>query len=204
MHQFDSQFQLSLICIVYDIFLTQPESHTMGTRSLYNVPIVFWFLLTLLVHMLICLGTNGFSIKLIPRYSIDLVFFPKNLSQPEKHNRMVELSKARALHFQSMNFADVINSTKQGIKELHPMVRNFGSFYVANIEFGTPPYAVLLAMDTGSDETWVQGEGYHICFPLIVGNFKYQESMTYDYVHCDNPICVPRICQEDKCIFDRR
>ena len=154
--------------------------------------------------MLICLGTNGFSIKLIPRYFIDLVLFPKNLNQREKHNRMVELSKAPALHFQSMNFANVINSTKQGIKVLRPMVHNFGSFYGANIEVGTPPYSELLAVDTGSDETWVQGEGCHICFPLIVGNFKYQESMTYNYVHCDHPICVPRICQENKCIFYRR
>ncbi|XP_023879361.2 aspartic proteinase CDR1 [Quercus suber] len=62
-----------------------------------------------------------------------------------------------------MNFANVINSTKQGIKVLRPMVHNFGSFYVANIEFGTPPYSELLAVDTGSDETWNMSREQNKC-----------------------------------------
>ena len=129
----------------------------MGTRSLYTVPIIIWSLLTLLVHMLICLGTNGFSLKLIPQYSIDSVIFPKNLSQHEKNNRIVELSKARALHFQSMNFT---NATKQGIKALEPkIVYHPRNFYVAQMDIGTTPYSALLVVDTGSETTWVQGEG---------------------------------------------
>ena len=136
----------------------------MGTRSLYTVPIIFWSLLTLLVHMLICLGTNGFSLKLIPQYSIDSVIFPKNLSQHEKHNRMVELSKDLALHFQSMNFT---NATKQGIKALEPkIVYHPRNFYVAQMDIGTTPYSALLVVDTGSETTWVQGEGCTSCFPL--------------------------------------
>ena len=152
--------------------------------------------------MLTCLGTNCFSIKLLPRYSIDSVLFPKNLSQQEKLNRLVELSKARAFHFQSMNFSDALNSTKQGIKELQPSVRNYGSFYAANVEIGlSPSYDALLLVDTNSDETWVQGEGCTECFDLISGNFKYKESETYNMMPCDHPLCVPRICVENVCRY---
>ncbi len=92
----------------------------MGTRNHSDVPIVFWSLLALLIHMLNCLGANGFSIKLIPRYSIDSSLFPQNLSLLEKNYRIAELSKARALCFKFMNFANSINSTKQGIQTLQP------------------------------------------------------------------------------------
>ncbi|KAL4612544.1 hypothetical protein ACB092_08G208000 [Castanea dentata] len=151
----------------------------MGTRSLYDVPTVFWSLLTLLIHMHTRLGTNGFNIKLIPKYSIDSVLFPKNLSQQEKRNRLVELSKTRALHFQSLNFANAINSTKQGIKVLQPSVERYSRFNVAEVAIGTPPYNVLLLVDTGSEETWVQGEGCSKCFDLIYDNFE---------------ICIDNVC----------
>lgn len=126
----------------------------MVTRRIYDVPIVFWSLLTLLVHMFTSLGTNGFSIKIVPRYSIDSVLFPKNLSRQEKHNKIVELSKARALPFQSMNFTNAINSTKQGINELQPVMKLYpNNFYVSKIEIGTTPYSAILLVDTDSDET---------------------------------------------------
>ena len=172
----------------------------MGTRSLYTVPIILWSLLTLLVHMLICLGTNGFSLKLIPQYSIDSVIFPKNLSQHEKHNRMVELSKDLALHFQPMNFT---NATKQGIKALEPkIVYHPRNFYVAQMDIGTTPYSALLVVDTGSETTWVQGEGCTSCFPLCVGNFKYKESRSISPVSCDDPLCFPRICEDNICVYE--
>ena len=76
-------------------------------------------------------------------------------------------------------WANVINSTKQGIKELQPIVMiHPGYFYVAKIEIGTAPYSALLLVDNGSDETWVQGNGCDKCFPLSVGNFKYKQSRT--------------------------
>ncbi|KAL4612543.1 hypothetical protein ACB092_08G207900 [Castanea dentata] len=173
----------------------------MGTRSLYDVPTVFWSLLTLLIHMHTRLGTNGFNIKLIPKYSIDSVLFPKNLSQQEKQNRLVELSKTRALHFQSLNFANAINSTKQGIKVLQPSVQRYDQFYVAEVAIGTPPYHVLLLVDTGSEKTWVQGEGCSKCFDLIYDNFEYENSQTYSMVSCDHVLCNPRICIDNVCHY---
>ena len=175
----------------------------MSTRIIYDVSIEFWSLSTLLIHMLTCLGTNGFSIQIIPRHSVDSVLFPKNLSQKEKHNRIVKLSNARAFRFQSMDFANVINSTKQGIKELQPIVMiHPGYFYVAKIEIGTAPYSALLLVDNGSNETWVQGNGCDKCFPLSVGNFKYKQSRTYAAIPCDHPLCVPRIRHENLCVYD--
>ena len=84
----------------------------MSTRIIYDVSIVFWSLSTLLIHMLTCLGTNGFSIQIIPRHSVDSVLFPKNLSQKEKHNRIVKLSNARAFRFQSMGKCDQLNKAR--------------------------------------------------------------------------------------------
>ncbi|KAK9998964.1 hypothetical protein SO802_018567 [Lithocarpus litseifolius] len=158
----------------------------MGTRSFYDVPIVFWSLFPLLIHTVTCLGTNGFHIKLIPRYSIDLALFPKNFSQQEKHNR----------------FADAINSTKQGIKALQSLVWNYEYFYATKVAIGAPPYYfALLLVDTGSNETWVQGEGCKECFKLKSGNFKYKESRTYTMVSCDHSLCNPRICIKVVCQY---
>ncbi|XP_075636708.1 aspartic proteinase nepenthesin-2-like [Castanea sativa] len=162
----------------------------MGTRNLFDVPIVFFFLLTLLIFVLACPGTNGFSIKLIPRYSIDSMLFPKNLSLLENH-------------FKSMSFVDAINSTKQGNKALQPKIEYaFGNAYVAQMKIGTPPYSALLLVDTGSDDTWVQGEGCKNCFHVRDGNFNYHMSGTYHRLSCDDPLCVPKICEENFCRYE--
>ena len=65
-------------------------------------------------------------------------------------NRIIEISKARAFHFQSMNFA---NATKQGIKALEPtIVYHPGNFYIALMEIGTSYSALQVAkFDTTSE-----------------------------------------------------
>ncbi|KAL0005726.1 hypothetical protein SO802_013287 [Lithocarpus litseifolius] len=177
----------------------------MGTRNLFDVPIVFCFLLTLLIFKLTCLGTNGFSIKLIPRYSIDSMLFPKNLSLLENHFRIAKLSKARALHFKSMSFVDAINSTKQRIQALQPKIEyNLGKLYIAQMDIGTPPYSALLLVDTGSDDTWVQGEGCENCFSIRDGNFNYHVSGTYHRLPCDDPLCVPKLCEGNFCRYENK
>ncbi|KAL0011473.1 hypothetical protein SO802_006581 [Lithocarpus litseifolius] len=101
-----------------------------------------------------------------------------------------------------MNFANAINSTKQGIKALEPQVLYHpGNFYVAEMGIGTPPYTAILLVDTGSNTTWIQGEGCNVCFPPKVGNFKYKESWTYSHVPCYHPLCFPRICHRNLCVF---
>ncbi|GMY21184.1 aspartic proteinase nepenthesin-1-like [Fagus crenata] len=174
----------------------------MGTRNHSDVPIVFWSLLALLIHMLNCLGANGFSIKLIPRYSIDSSLFPQNLSLLEKNYRIAELSKARALHFKSMNFANLINSTKQGIQTLQPKIQYaLSNLYAVQMYIGTVPYSAVLLMDSGSDDTWLQAEGCTNCFPLRGGNFQYHDSRTYRAVSSDHPLCNPRICERGLCFY---
>lgn len=37
-----------------------------------------------------------------------------------------------------------------------------------------------------------------------VGDFKYQESSTFDVVPCNHPLCVPRICENNLCVYDIR
>ena len=64
-------------------------------------------------------------------------------------NRIIEISKAQAFHFQSMNFA---NATKQGIKAPErTIVYHTGNFYMALMEIGTTSYSALLLVDTGSN-----------------------------------------------------
>lgn len=94
-----------------------------------------------------------------------------------------------------MNFA---NATKQRIKALEPtIVYHPENFYIALMDIGTTSYSTLLLVDTGSDPTWVRGEGCINCFPLSVGNFKYAESRINSLVSCDDPHCFLRICQDN-------
>jgi hypothetical protein len=168
--------------------------------ALRSLSAVYW--VTLIIHLLNATSGNGFSIKLIPRSSIDTTLFPRNLSLEEHHSRIAQLSRARAFHYKySMN--STMEQTEQGIETLRPwIVMAWTSLYMAQMLIGSEPYTTYLLVDTGSDDTWIQADGCTICFPLLGGNFNYLESKTYRTVSCDHPLCVPKICHEGVCLYE--
>ncbi|KAJ7973423.1 Aspartic proteinase nepenthesin [Quillaja saponaria] len=182
----------------------------MAKRTFSDQSMAYGSFLSLLIHILIvfmAIETIGFKMKLIPRYSIDTELFPKNLTLEEKHHRIVQLSRARALHFSSKISAAAINSTKGTSGEipdtLQPRIqRMLTSLYVAQINVGPRPYTPYLLLDTGSDDTWFQCEGCINCFPLAGGNYNYHESRKYRVLSCDHPLCLPKICARELCVYN--
>ncbi|XP_059435667.1 aspartic proteinase nepenthesin-1-like [Corylus avellana] len=169
--------------------------------ALRSLSAVYW--VTLIIHLLIAASGKGFSIKLIPRSSIDTTLFPRNLSLEEHHSRIAQLSRARALQYKYSMNSTLMEKTEQGIETLRPwIVMAWTSLYMAQMFIGSEAYTTYLLVDTGSDDTWIQADGCTICFPLLGGNFNYHESKTYHAVSCDHPLCVPKICHEGLCLYE--
>jgi len=155
--------------------------------------------IVLLFCVFMPLGTMCFTMKLIPREDIDPIFFPKNISEEEKYNRMLKLSEMHAHNYL------VSNTNKITPQTFQPSVKNYDNFYVVEMRIGTPrPHTTYLLLDTGSDDTWLQCDGCSECFPIKDRkNFKYHKSQTFKEVSCDDPLCVPKKCSPTgKCIYD--
>ena len=161
----------------------------------------FLTFIVLLFCVYMPLGTMCFTMKLIPRVDIDPILFPKNISEEEKHNRILQLSEIHTLNYLTSNTNIITPQTIQ------PGVKNYGSFYVVEIRIdATPrPHETYLLLDTGSDDTCLQCDECSVCFPFKDGrNFQYHESQTFKQVSCDDPLCVPKTCSPtgNKCIYD--
>jgi hypothetical protein len=143
------------------------------------------------------------KMKMIPRVDIDPILFPKNISEEEKHNRLIQLSKSHALnHLESKT-----NITISTLSNFQPMLQSYGtSFFLVEMMIGSPiPYQPLLLLDTGSDLTWIQCDNciQPYCFPIQYGNFKSRESQTVQVVSCDDEFCVPKKCgSHNQCIYE--
>ncbi|KAF7817861.1 Aspartic peptidase [Senna tora] len=159
------------------------------------------FAIVLLIHVFtptfIPIATSkSFSLKLTPRHMIDTALFPKNLTSLQQHEIFVQLSRDRALYFKSIASA---NSSQENIKSY--MLRIFTSLYIVQIIIGTNLYSPYLLFDSGSDHTWLQCDDCINCFPLSGGNFNYHQSKTYKVVSCNHPLCVPKMCSGDICLY---
>nr|XP_048324697.1 aspartyl protease AED1-like [Ziziphus jujuba var. spinosa] len=145
---------------------------------------------------------QSLRIKLIP---VDSLLFPASLTLEEKHQRLFEISRIRALNLKSsiMSSSSPINSTeedelpmKNSANAIHTSVqRNQAGFYLSQILIGPRQYSPYLIVDPGSDDTWVQCEGCINCLPLRYGNFRYQQSSSFHTLPCNHPLCVPNICE---------
>ncbi|XP_004291995.1 PREDICTED: aspartic proteinase nepenthesin-2-like [Fragaria vesca subsp. vesca] len=155
--------------------------------------------MTLLLFMftfMLPIATCGFSIQLIP---IDSVILPTNHTPEERHNLLANISRNRALNLMSMSAARAMNPKEEFVKGVPntiqpPIYRVLSNYYVTRMVIGSRLYTPYLMVDTGSADTWVQCDGCRNCFPIQGGNFKYNESTTYKYLPCKNPLCVPKLC----------
>lgn len=135
------------------------------------------------------IGTCGFNLQLTPSNSV----FPRNFTLEERH-QMVKMSRNRAKSLMMNNEAnDIIQA---------PILPALGHYYLTRMIIGSQLYSPYLLLDTGSDDTWVQGDGCSSCFPVKIGNFKCKNSSSYSKLPCTHPLCVPGVCSSDgHCLY---
>ncbi|PRQ41974.1 putative nepenthesin [Rosa chinensis] len=133
-----------------------------------------------MVTAMLSIGTCGFSRHLTPINSV----FPTNFTLEERH-QMVEMSRNRAELMMNNAANDIIQA---------PILPALGHYYITRMIIASQLYSPNLLVDTGSDDTWVQGSGCSSCFPVKIGNFKYKNSSSYSKLPCTHPLCVPKVC----------
>lgn len=148
---------------------------------------------------------TGFSLKLIPSDSPDSALYPGKLTQHERIQRMVELSKARAKYVGFLSTANQINSTLYP-ENIHLKMYMHSIFYSVQVFLGTPKIPQTLLMDTGSNLVWTQCKPCINCFsqtepPIFAPN----TSTTYTKLPCAHPICRQLYqCVNGECVYNQR
>ncbi|KAK3199553.1 hypothetical protein Dsin_022968 [Dipteronia sinensis] len=146
---------------------------------------------------------SGFSLKLIPIDSPDSPIYPGNLSQFERIERLVQLTKDKSDYY--VQFLSR-NATFGGEKFTIPQYHGAGHL-IGQVFIGTPPQTVYLIIDTGGGLIWTQCEPNCInCFPLLVPLYNSSKSSTYQRLSCDHYLCSgPNnlyTCDNGECIYD--
>ncbi|CAL8155915.1 unnamed protein product [Prunus armeniaca] len=162
----------------------------MSLRNMSKIIPVFFFVLMVFLMFPATMGgvAQGLSIKMFTILSPNSSIFPQNLTLFEKHQKLTEISKARAL--------DLIMTTSSSETLVpnaisSPVKHAYSDFYYIEMYVGTPPQKTNLALDTGSTLTWVQCEGCKSCFELSMPNFSIRRSTTSRPMPDDHPLCVP-------------
>ncbi|CAN6584095.1 unnamed protein product [Malus baccata var. baccata] len=130
-----------------------------------------------------------FTLKMKP------IPFPQNHTLVQE--KKVEVSKSRA--------AAMSSSLRQSTTEITaPVKRSFSGFFYVELWIGTPPVKANLAIDTGSDLTWVQCADCTKCFPVALPNFDGKKSATYRAMSPRHPLCPdpPPLGRNDSCSYE--
>ncbi|PIA36691.1 hypothetical protein AQUCO_03300122v1 [Aquilegia coerulea] len=150
---------------------------------------------------------KGFSLKLIHKYSSkESPMYQANLTDQERYDLMINLSHKRSFRLASKSLYHTSKHTNG--TQIHPdyatppVSTEKDSIFVVAIGVGTPPVPFHLDLDTGSYLSWIQCSGCLKCFDIKNGPFEYFHSSTFEWVHCDHPLCIPRKCSaEQKCEY---
>ncbi|GMH16056.1 hypothetical protein Nepgr_017897 [Nepenthes gracilis] len=160
----------------------------------------------IVLAIVLCITTlptkvHGIRLEIVPIYGDESPFSPHNFSLAERHERILNLSIARAFQFHllssvanSSNIKNASSSTNDAWRNvlLPPVSRDSaGGLYTTKLLIGTQRWPANLAIDTGSDDTWVQTDECSHCFPLRGGGFK---GGPLRAMHCAHPLCVPFLC----------
>ncbi|XP_015898713.3 aspartic proteinase nepenthesin-2-like [Ziziphus jujuba] len=165
---------------------------------------VFLLLLSLSLVSYNTSKPTGFSLKLIPSDSPDSPFYPGKLTQHERIQRMVELSKARAKYVGLLSTANQISTFYPENIYLKMYIHSL--FYSVQVFIGTPKRPQTLLMDTGSHLIWTQCRPCINCFnqtdpPIFIPN----TSATYRKLPCAHPICRQLYqCVKNECVYNQR
>ncbi|KAM1427555.1 hypothetical protein TB2_019278 [Malus domestica] len=98
------------------------------------------------------------------------------------HAKNVDVSKAQAITMSSS-----LCQNTSGITA--PVKRSFNGFFYVELWIGTPPVRANVAIDTGSDLTWVQSADCTKCFPVALPNYDGMKLATYIAMSPHHPLC---------------
>ncbi|CAK9177275.1 unnamed protein product [Ilex paraguariensis] len=125
----------------------------------------FWFCYILALSHIPCIlsNSNGFSLKLIHRDSLESPFYAGKLTILEKFRRDLEISKSRASDLMLMRKIRIGNATSFP-DTIRPLLTRRVALYTVDIDLGTPPRKGTFIFDTGSWLTWSQCKPCINCF----------------------------------------
>ncbi|XP_043717721.1 aspartic proteinase CDR1-like [Telopea speciosissima] len=140
-------------------------------------------------------GPKPITLSLIHPFSPHSPFYPGNITDIEKIDILIQGTNIRIHHlFSTMRERNWNGSSE--VEDIAATVQYTGLYFVTQVGIGSfspfpsgkgLPY--LLAIDTGSQLTWVQCEGCNPCFPLQQPNFPYNRSQSYKSIPCGDPTC---------------
>ncbi|XP_044462862.1 aspartic proteinase nepenthesin-2-like [Mangifera indica] len=167
-----------------------------------SLPIPIYFILFILLNVAgksDSASSKGFSLRLLPLFSPESPMYPGNLSQLERIDKLVEMSKLRAKHLASMS----VSNASVGPEKIHLDVYLSRSLYCVEIFLGTPKKSQFLIMDTGSHLIWTQCLPCINCFKQSTPIFDPKSSSTYQKIPCYHPLCTqPFRCVNGQCVYE--
>ncbi|KAJ0102410.1 hypothetical protein Patl1_04285 [Pistacia atlantica] len=146
--------------------------------------------------------SSGFSIRLIPRDSLESPLYQPNLTQHERIERMVNISHAKD---ELMTLHSTPNVTFDD--KYFALLDRQLTFYVAKIMVGNPAQTLFLSVDTGGGLIWTQCQPCIHCFPQINPIYDPRASFSYQKVFCESPHCNYEDdnsqfdCVNDDCVY---
>ncbi|XP_043717575.1 aspartic proteinase CDR1-like [Telopea speciosissima] len=140
-------------------------------------------------------GPKPITLSLIHPFSPHSPFYPGNITDMEKIDILIQGTNVRIHHLFSTMREQNWNGSSE-VNDIVVTVQYTGVHFVTHVGIGSFPPSpgrkgipYLLAIDTGSQLTWVQCEGCNPCFPLQQPNFPYKISQSYKPIPCGDPTC---------------
>ncbi|KAL9145630.1 hypothetical protein ABFS82_13G057200 [Erythranthe guttata] len=155
-------------------------------QTIKNVICIFLNLLSLVII------SSGLRLKLTHRDSPNSPLYEPNLSDFERFNKNVEISKARASRFHRFNL--------QNASLRFPLMHH-EYLYTVDIGLGTPVTKRTLIFDTGSHLTWTQCKPCIRCFKQNQPLFDFKKSSTYRLMLTRNKLSRGFKCRSEGCFY---
>ncbi|XP_073007631.1 aspartic proteinase nepenthesin-1-like [Typha latifolia] len=145
-------------------------------------------------------STNtGFTLRLIHRDSIHSPLRPRNLTDTDLRRRLGRYTRARLLRLRSALALD--DGTLLNAATPRPIVQQDDWQYYVQLRLGTPETMLHLLLDSGSHLIWTQCHPCTTCFTQDPPHYYPQNSNTFAYVPCNDPLCKDYTCTEGKCKY---
>ncbi|KAK3199007.1 hypothetical protein Dsin_022422 [Dipteronia sinensis] len=159
-------------------------------------------LIALLNIQLSAAKSFNFSLKIVHRDSPESPLYPGNLTSVERIQRYIGFSEARASYLTASISRRNNNSAMHPSAKASTEVWLDSSVYLVKIGIGEPVTEYWLALDTGSDLTWIQCKPCAECYDQVDPIFDPRSSSSFRPVSCTKEIsCHPYICENRRCLY---
>ncbi|XP_031257096.1 aspartic proteinase CDR1-like [Pistacia vera] len=174
-----------------------------GIQYFLRTATVFLSLVTFCKLSYAASKSSGFTIRLIPSDSLESPLYEGNLTQHERIERNVNITRANAKRTKSYSSR---NGSFDDDKHFATLARQRYR-YVAQLMIGNPIQTQYLVVDTASSVIWTQCDPCIDCFPQIFPIYNPEASSSYYRVSCDHPRCFHEDensdfrCINDECVY---